>query len=67
MTLAIGIGLIAFATACFAYVWIVLGRRSRAMDSLGETFGVKRWKHETDDHYSQRIRNRIAITGGRHW
>lgn len=38
---------------------------SRDLDRVGRSFGVLRWEGESSKNYADRIKNRIAITGGK--
>ena len=62
--LIVGFGLIVLALALACGAWYNEGRKSKALDRLGERYRMKRWDRETNEHFLDRIRVRIDIVGG---
>lgn len=48
------------ALACFVGAWIANRRLTRDLDRRGLEYGCKRWPHETNNDYYQRLRARIG-------
>jgi hypothetical protein len=63
LTLAI----VAFGIAGLVSAWRARRSRSAHLDSFGRAWNVQRWEGESEEHYLNRIRDRIMITGGRTW
>lgn len=61
----VGVVLIVTALSCFFYVWRRTVERTRELDRWGKDLGVGRWEDEPNEHYQERIYNRIDITGGK--
>jgi hypothetical protein len=48
------------ALACLVGAWVSNRRLTRQLDNLGIAYGCKRWPHETNNSYYERLRARIG-------
>ncbi len=50
-------------------LWMIRQRRKHGirLNALGRTYNVMRWEGESNEHFLERIRDRINITGGKLW
>lgn len=50
-------------------LWSIRQRRKQGirLNALGRTYNVLRWEGESHEHFRERIRDRISITGGKLW
>lgn len=55
------------AAFCALMAWRSHRADTLAIDTIGNRHGVRRWEGEDNDHYMDRIKDRILITGGKSW
>lgn len=63
--LIIGVTCITFSVLYVISSWRLNVERTRELDRIGKVYGVGRWEDEPNDHYQERIYDRISITGGK--
>lgn len=65
LLLIFGVSCIALSALFMLSFWRRNVERTRELDRIGKVYGVGRWEDEPNDHYQERIHDRIDITGGK--